>query len=623
MSERDPIDDWQPGPLWIIGRTLEYLKPYRRLALVSAVLLVLAAAFSLLVPWPLKILVDHVLQDAPMPPFLASLFGGLALDRSALLIVTVLAGVVIAAIDNGIGVVSKYVNTKIEQHMVLDVRSDLFQNTQRMTAAFHDRKRTGKVIFAINNQGTAAAGLVMAAQPIAQSLLTLVGMFWIVFSIERTLAVLSLTVVPLLYYSIGYYSKRVLPRLRKVRGLEIDSLSIVHEAISMLRVIVAFGREDHEYRRFRSQGQTAVEERVKVTVGETLFSMAVNMSTAVGTGLILWFGAYRSLQGQITVGELLVIMSYIAAVYQPLQTISLTLSSLQQKFVSLESVLGLIDKEPEIRDAPDAVDTRRVRGDVSVMGVSFDYSGRKDTLKEMSFEACAGQLIGIVGPTGAGKTTLVSLIPRFYEPGKGQILVDGIDVQKLTLRSLREQISLVPQEPLLFSGTIADNIRYGRLDAGVDEMVRAAQDANVHDFIMRLPKQYETELGERGAQLSGGERQSVCIARAFLKDAPILILDEPTSAVDSKTEAVILEALQRLMIGRTTFMIAHRLSTLRNADLILVIDRGALIEKGMHEELLLRDGLYKQLYEVQTRQAKGKPQPVIEREEPSPEQTVA
>ncbi len=580
-------------------RSFGYLAPYWKLVVVSFVLMVVGTGFSLLSPWPLKILVDHVLEDLPLPEVLATPLGPLADNAVHLLILTVVAGLLITLAHNGMNVLSKYVNTGIEQNMVLDIRSDLYQHTQRLSLAYHDKRKTGRVIFAINNQGSAAAGLVMAFQPLAQNLLTLVGMFWIVLNIDRQLALLSLAVIPFLYYSVNYYARRIVPEVRRVRNLEMESISIVHEAITMLRVVLAFGREKHEFERFHRQGKEAVDARVKVTIGETLFSMAVNMSTAGGTALVLGFGSYRALNGHLTVGELLVVMTYIASVYKPLEAIIYTISSLQQKIVSLEHVFGLMDRDPAIRDGPGAVHLEKARGEIAFENVSFSYEGRSHVLEEIDFRARAGDLVGVVGPTGAGKTTLVSLIPRFYDIQEGQILLDGRDIRELRLKSLRNQVSLVLQEPVLFSGTIGENIRYGRLDASEAEVADAVRAANAETFIEKLPKRYDTVLGERGVQLSVGERQRICIARAFLKDAPILILDEPTSAVDSRTEAMILEALNRLMKGRTTFLISHRLAAVRNADRILVVDGGRLVEQGTHDELMDREGLYHELYQTQ------------------------
>jgi len=325
----------------------------------------------------------------------------------------------------------------------------------------------------------------------------------------------------------------------------------------------------------------------------------VTTATAAGTALVLGFGAYHVLQEKITLGELTVLISYIAAVYQPLESISNTIGMLHQQFVFFNAAVMLLEKDPEVIEAPDAVDIGRSKGDITVDNLSFSYAGRIDTLRDISFDVEAGQRIAIVGPTGAGKTTLVSLLIRFYDPASGRIMIDDTDIKKLKLRCLRNQLSVVLQEPLLFSGSIGDNIRYGRLDATMDDIVAAARAANAHDFIEALPEGYETELGERGAQLSGGERQRICVARAFIRNAPILILDEPTSSIDSKTELVILDALDRLMEGRTSFMIAHRLSTVRKADKILVIHHGRLVEQGTHEELLLAGGVYYGLYEAQ------------------------
>ena len=578
-------------------RAFRYLRPYWRLAVVSVLLIVLASAVGLLAPWPLQVLIDHVLNGKALPQWLAAWLP--AQNRQSLLILVVIAGLLIALVQNLVTVLDNYVNARLEQSMVLDFRSDLFQHAQRLSMSFHDRRRSGMVIYAINAQGDGVARLIMAVPPLAQSFLTLIGMFWITYHLDSQLAVVSLCVVPVLYLSVRYYMNRIQPYLQKVRDMEGESLSIVHEAMSMLRVIVAFGREGHEYQRFRRQGELAVNARVKVTVRQTFFSLVVNTTTAAGTALVLGIGAQHVLSGQLSVGQLLVIMAYIAAVYQPLEAISTTIGSLQEVFVSLQMGFDLLDTEKDIQDAPGAIAIGRARGEIRYEGVEFDYLGRKDTLRDISFEVQPGQLVAVVGPTGAGKTTLVSLLPRFYDAQQGRILVDGQDIRSLTLKSLRQQISVVLQEPLLFSGSIADNIRYGRLEATEDEIIAAAKNANAHDFIMQLPKKYETELGERGAQLSGGERQRISVARAFLKDAPILILDEPTSSIDSKTEAVILDALDRLMAGRTTFMIAHRLSTIRHSDKILVVDHGRVAEQGTHEELLQRGGLYKNLHELQ------------------------
>jgi len=586
-----------------LPRAFRYLLPHWPLAVLSVVILVVDALVDLLSPWPLKIVVDNALGNELLPPFLAEPLGALASDRSAILVFAVVGGLLITIVNNGLTVLNSYIQTRIEQKMVLDCRSDLFEHAQRLSLTFHDQNKTGDFMYRINFQAAAVGDIVMTIPPLVQSFITLVGMLWISYQIDAQLTLLAMGVVPFLYYSIGYYANHVHPRVLHSRSLEMQSLSIIQEAMSMMRVIIAFGREGYEHRRFRDQGQTAVDARIKVTVRQTMFTLAVNVITAVGTTLVLGYGAYRVLQGELTLGQLLVVMAYIAAVYQPLQAISGAVAPISEHLVGLRMAFELLDTEPEIRDAPDAIDVGRAEGRVRFEDVHFSYPGRADTLKGISFDVPAGQVVAVVGPTGAGKTTLMSLLPRFYNPKEGRILLDGVDVRKIKVAALREQISVVLQEPLLFSGTIADNIRYGRLDASMEDVMRAAEDANAHEFITSLPDKYDTLLGERGSKLSGGERQRIAVARAFLKDAPILILDEPTSAIDSKTEAVILEALERLMQGRTTFMIAHRLSTVRDADFIVVLQRGELVETGTHDELLERHGLYRQLHDVQTKSA--------------------
>jgi ATP-binding cassette subfamily B protein/subfamily B ATP-binding cassette protein MsbA len=577
-------------------RVLPYVRPHRRLAAGSLAMVGVSAVVTLLSPWPLAILIDSVLGDKPLPSVLG-VFDGLG--RYQLLAVAVVAGLLVTGLEHGLAVVDNYVNTKLDQNMVLDLRSDMFRHAQRLSLAWHDNKRTGMLMYQINNQAAAVGSVTVSLPPVLQSVLTLGGMFIVVFKIEATLALVALTVVPFIYYSAGYYARRIQPRVLRVRNLEGQSLTLVHEAMAMLRVIIAFGREDHEHRRFLRQGRRAVDARVDLTVRQTLFSLVVTMTTAIGTALVLGFGAWYVLQHRMTTGELIVVMGYIAALYKPLEQISHTVSSLQQQFISLRNALDLLDTRPEIVERPDAVALGPVAGEVAYEGVYFGYPGRPGTLKNVSFTAPAGARVAVVGPTGAGKSTLLHLLPRFYDPQHGRVLVDGHDLREVRLDGLRDQISIVHQEPLLFADTIRANIAYGRLDATEAEIVAAAQAANAHDFITALPQGYETEIGERGAQLSGGERQRISVARAFLKDAPILILDEPTSAIDSRTEAVILEALERLMEGRTTFMVAHRLSTVRDADLILVVNGGRIVEHGTHGQLLALGGLYAELHDAQ------------------------
>jgi ATP-binding cassette, subfamily B, bacterial len=579
---------------------IPYLKRHWLLAIGSVSMIGVGSLVALIAPWPLAIVLDSVLGNKPLPAILGSLFNGSS--RNLVLIFAVVFAVVVAALQHGASVAENYINTKLEQQLILDFRSDLFRHTQRLSLAFHDTISRGTLMYKLNNEADATGTIVVAVPALIQALITVVLMVFVSVRIDPVLTLVALGVVPFIYYSAGYYTKRIEPRLITVRNLEGQSLSIVYEAMAMLRVVISFGREGHEYRRFRNQGEAAVRARVGLTVRQTLFSLGVGMITAVGSALVLGLGAHHVLQHRLTAGELMVMLGYIAAIYSPLEQISQSLSTLQQHFIAFRYALDLLEEEPEIEDAPGAIDVGRAKGQISFRNVDFAYAGRDQTLSGISFDVAAGQRVALVGPTGAGKTTIVSLMLRFYDPSRGQILLDGVDLRHIRVYALRDQIALVLQEPLLFSGTIFDNILYGRLDAGEEDVYAAARAANAHDFIEKLPQGYSTTLGERGAQLSGGERQRICVARAFLKDAPILVLDEPTSSIDSKTEAVILDALDRLMEGRTSFMIAHRLSTIHEADVILVLDKGCIVQRGTHEELRESDGMYRQLWLAQAGQ---------------------
>jgi ABC-type multidrug transport system fused ATPase/permease subunit len=570
--------------------------------------MLLGVLFSLAAPWPLALLVDSALGDKPPPPAIEAVFGT---SPMVLVVVAAVAGLLISLLTNLLNVWDEYVNTNLSQRMILDFRSELFAHAQRLSQAFHDGSHTGVFIARVNLEAQNIGEITVSMPPLVQSVLTLGGMFFISFRLAPGLALLSLAVVPFIYVSTGYYAKKIEPRLYEVRNAEGKSLSIVHEAMSMLRVIVAFGRQDHELRRFRTQAQRTVDARVAVTVRQTVFSLVVDAITATGYALVLGFGAVKVIHGSLSVGQLLVIVAYIQAVYRPLQQISGTLATLQNLFVGLEGAFDLLDAEPDVHDRFGAVEIGRARGAVEFRNVGFAYQGRRDTLRDISFRVRAGARVAIVGPTGAGKTTLMNLLIRYYDPREGQILLDGQDTSDLTLTTLRHNIAVVHQDPLLFQGSIIENIRYGRLDATDEEVRAAARAANIDDFIAALPAGYDTRLAERGGRLSGGERQRVTIARAFLKNAPILILDEPTSAVDARTENMILDALDRLMAGRTTFLIAHRLSTIRDVDGVLVMNAGRLVEAGTHDELFARaGGLYRQLWDMQTGSRRATPTPV-------------
>jgi ABC-type multidrug transport system fused ATPase/permease subunit len=574
-----------------------YVARHRKLAVWSLMVMLVSAGIALLEPWPLAFLVDGLTGSSQTPEFAVGLFGP-GLD--GLILFAVCAGFGLTLLGQLFTVLGEYVNTSLDQKVSLDFRSDLFNHCHRLSQEFHDHASTGDFMYRVNVEAKTSGELAVALPPLLQSILTLVGMFFVAYRINAHLALISIAIVPLVCYSIGYYGNRIEPQLIRTRGLEALSLTMVNDAMAMLRVITAFNRQDYERRRFRAQGEQAVEARVRVTVAQTLFSLVVALVTAAGIGVVLFYGAHDVADHSMKVGQLLVFMSYIRSIYQPVETISTTMAQFQTQLISIRFARELLDKKPDVVERERAWRMPRARGTVAFEKVHFAYRGRPETLTDVSFEAPAGEIVAVVGPTGAGKSTLVSHIPRFFDPSQGRVLLDGHDVRDLTLHSLRAQISFVQQDPLLFSRSIAENIRYGRLLADDDEVVSAAKAANAHDFIMRLPQQYETKLGERGARVSGGERQRIAIARAFLKNAPILILDEPTSSIDSKTEQVILDALDRLMAGRTTFIVAHRLSTIRSANRILVMNEGRLIEQGQHHDLVRLGGMYALLHAIQT-----------------------
>jgi ABC-type multidrug transport system fused ATPase/permease subunit len=590
--------------LWkILPRARPYLAPYRRTLTYVIALTGAAAVLGLAEPWPLAVILNQVLHESKATGIVRVIFGVHPVTAVVLLSM-VGARFMLIVVGNGVTVLSHYLGAKTEQNMVLDLRSDLFEHAQRLSFTFHDRRQTGQLMSQINLQAAAVGTLVMVIPPIAEALLTLIGMLVIALFIDWQIALVALVVLPFLFWSFNLYGRRIVPRLQRVQALEWKSLSIVNEAMAMLRVIVPFGREGYEHARFRRQGQTAVDERVKLTVSQSLYTLGVQTASAAGISIVMGLGAWHVIQGKLSIGELVVLITYITSVYQPLEQISGTVGTIHEQLVQFDSSLRLLDTKPVVLDAPDAIAIVHTQGHVRAEQVSFSYPERERTLLEISFDARPGERIAVVGHTGAGKSTLMSLLIRFYDPHAGRFELDGTDIRDISLHSLREQISVVLQDPLLFSGTIAENIRYGRLDASAEEVADAARGANAHDFVIRLPHGYETELGENGAQLSGGERQRICVARAFLKDAPILILDEPTSSIDSKTEAVVLDALDDLMVGRTSFIIAHRLSTVRHADQILVMSDGRIVERGTHEELLGHGGVYRQLHQAQTRERK-------------------
>jgi ATP-binding cassette subfamily B protein len=410
--------------------------------------------------------------------------------------------------------------------------------------------------------------------PLVSSALTLVAMIIIMARIDWSLALVALAVVPVLYVASQIYSRRLKHHWREAKGIESSTLAVVQEALSAVRVVKAFAQEDREHARYVHHASRNLREQIKLAMIAGRFSMIVGLAMAAGTAAVLFLATWHVQTGRISLGELFLVMSYLAMLYTPLQTVSQSVASLQGSLVSAARAFELLDQVPEVVEKENAQPLSRARGDISLEDVSFAYTPGRPALRGVSFHVPAGSRVGIEGTTGAGKSTLMSLLLRLYDPTEGRISLDGVDLRDLKVRDLRSQFAIVLQDPVLFSSNIADNIAYANPEATREEIVAAAEAANAHEFISRLPNGYETEVGERGVQLSGGERQRISLARAFLKDSPILILDEPTSSVDTKTESAILEAVERLMHGRTTFMIAHRLTTLDICDMRIRIDHG-------------------------------------------------
>ena len=583
--------------LQIYRRLLPYVRPYARQLAGYLGLTMATAGVELLTPWPMKIVVDSVLGHEPLPRVLRQVVGTLGQSETVLLVGAVLAVVGLKVWLSGLRMLTSRISIRVRQAVVLRVKSDLFQRLQQQSLSFYDGRRTGDLVYRVNLDVWGVNEAILNAMPAVVAGMTLVGMLAIVATLNWQLTLLSLVITPVFYSPYGLYSRHFDKRVDEIQQLEGESMSIAQEVLSGLRVVKAFTREDYEQQRFDEQGGVAAEARVDLTDQQVRYSLAVGLITTAGSALVLGVGAFQVLGGALTLGDLLVVLAYVASVHAPLESISTAVTYMHAYTAKIRRIVEILDAEPEVRDTPSAVMVSRVRGTVTFEGVSFGYRGRDDVLREVSFEVAAGEVVGIVGPTGGGKTTLVSLVPRFYDPRIGRILIDGRDIREVTLRSLRQQIAMVLQEPILFQGSIRESIAYGRPEATFEEIVRAVEQAGAREFIERLPKGYDTRIGERGVTLSGGERQRIAIARAFLKDAPILILDEPTSSVDYRTEARILKALEPLTRHRSTLIVAHRISTIRIADRILVLQQGRIVEMGRHEELWASGGLYRELYE--------------------------
>ena len=582
-------------------RLLKYLWPHWKDVGIVVITIAVATGLEVLRPWPTKILVDQVLGQQPVPASLAHVmhwFPGPSGVRGLLVWVCV-STVLIFFAGTLIAMATLSASVRLGQRMVFDLGADLFAHLQRLSLLFHSRRAVGDMIARVTGDAYGLQVLVNSALlPLFQSGLTLVAMFVVMWHLEPTMTLLAMLVVPFLVVAIKVFGQPMEARSRARRDLEGQVMSLVQQTLSALPAVQAFTREEIEHSRFRRYADATVAAYQRSMSADMWFKLVVGMVTSVGAAGMMWLGATYVLEGRMSVGTVLVFISYLASLYAPINSIAYTASTLRQTATNAERVLEILDTPADLHDAPDARDVQ-LKGHVRYEAVTFGYERGKTVLKEVSLECRPGEVVAIVGPTGAGKTTLVNLLVRFFDPSNGRVLIDGHDLRTLRIRSLRQQVAVVLQEPFIFPLSVAENIAYGRPDATRAEIEAAAVAANAETFVRLLTGGFDEVVGERGATLSGGEKQRLSIARALLKDAPILILDEPTSALDARTEALLLDALRRLMRGRTTFVIAHRLSTIRHADQILVLDHGQIVERGRHAELLARGGLYASFYRQQ------------------------
>jgi subfamily B ATP-binding cassette protein MsbA len=558
---------------------------------------------DLLQPWPLKIIIDTVLKGHVgkgwLNDFVRDAAGNDPLD---ILRFAALAVLGIAALGASCSYAEKSLTTTIGQKVMHELRRTLYAQIQRLSLSYHDRKQTGDLISRVTGdidsvQGFLASGLLSTLV----SLLTLFGMIGVMFSISWKFTLIALSIVPVLFAVVFTYTRKIKTASRAVRRKEGEMVSIIHEVFSAVRVVRAFAREDYEQRRYEVESMETVSIALRARGLKAKLSPTVEMIVACGTCMVLWFGARMVLDGSLSTGSLVVFVLYLSRMYKPMQELSKMSDTYTKAAVAWERIQEVMQTRREVEDLPGALPAPQFRGEIEFDHVSFSYNPKTPVLRDVSLRIAPGEMAALVGHTGSGKSTITSLVARFYDPTAGVVRIDGYDVRQLQQTSLRQQISFVLQETLLFHGTIASNIAYGKSGASMEEIVRAAEQANASEFIDKMPDGYATIVGERGVTLSGGQKQRIAIARALIRNMPILILDEPTSGLDAESEQLVFDALDRLMEGKTSIVIAHRLATIRRADKIFVIEGGAIVETGKHADLLAKGGLYSKLHEIQFR----------------------
>ena len=581
---------------------LQLLRPRRRaLAVILAAMLV-QTVMSLAAPWPLKIVIDTVIGNRRPPEWinwLLTMLGGAA-HKGHIAVAAAIATVLIAVVTGAAMYAVSYFTESLSQSIGNDLRMRLYSHLQELSLDYYDTTRVGTILSTLTSDvQTIQSFASTATLNIVTNTLTVVGMIVVMLLCRWDFTLIAVAVTPLLFLFVLRVNKAVRTAVREVRTHQSDLTAILQEGLQSIQVVQAFGREDHQAAQVRAASMNTVMAWLNARRVSSLLSPIVGMAIALCTGLVLWRGSLLILAGTMTVGALTVFLAYLAKFFQPIRDLAQMTNTIAQVSVAFERVVALMDTDKVIPETATPTDPSQLRGEIIFNHVAFGYDPELPVLRDISVTIKPGEMVGIVGATGCGKSTIASLIPRFRDPDAGGITIDGVDVRDYALRKLRAQIGFVLQDTVLLRGTVRDNIGFGRPDATEDEIVEAAKLANAHEFITRMPNGYDSVVGDRGMTLSGGQRQRIGIARALIRDNPILILDEPTAALDAESEHLVVEALERLVAGRTVIAIAHRLSTLRNADKIIVVEDGVVSEDGSHDHLLALDGVYAQLHHLQ------------------------
>lgn len=572
-------------------RALKYVKAYWVRALAALVCTAIASGCTAYLPWVIKDMVDQVLRD-----------------KDIAMLNYIVISIVVVFIIRGISYYGQsYLMNYVGQRVIIDIRKAVFEKLQRLSMSFYDKHKTGTIMSYVTNDVSALQSAMVenVVEMFTESVILIVSIAMMLY-LDWKLFLVTFATFPVVLFFIDSFGKRIRKSGSRIQEAAADITSVLQEVASSPRVIKSFVRESYEVERFDKENMNNFRANMKYAQLSSTLTPTIEFVAAVGVSVILWYGGNSVINGSITAGSLVAFLTYAVNISNPIKRLSRVIGNIQKALAAAQRVFDVLDLPEKIQNAPDAKALPPVKGDVRFKNVSFTYNESEEVLSNVSFEVKPGEMIAFVGPSGAGKSTVASLLPRFYDVTTGSITIDGEDIRKVTLNSLREQVGIVPQETVLFNGSVYDNILYGRLDATREEVEAAAKAANAHDFIMQLPNGYETMLGDRGMNISGGQRQRISIARAILKNPQILILDEATSALDTESERVVQEALDRLMVGRTSFVIAHRLSTIKNADKIMVLEKGQLIEQGTHDELMAMDGLYAHLYKIQYRSKEAK-----------------